>query len=192
MATRHGLLGSAPALSKTAGSSNLWTCRHQPISLKGEGEVQPGGRWVEGVAGCRAPTCHADVVLHEPDVALGLRGEVLPLPGARGVRLPPRQRLVLHLHLLQDLLVGCEHGPGEPRAANVCADMDLGPPAWGLLAPGFGGREGKWPCLIFSGLGAGSGTLPIPLPAQGTRHPGPGFQGTPQLRNSEAPASRGI
>ena len=68
---RATLLGSAPALSKTAGSSNLWTCRHQPISLKGEGEVQPGARRVEGVAGHRAPTCHADVVLHEPDVALG-------------------------------------------------------------------------------------------------------------------------
>ena len=98
-------------------------------------------RWVKGVAGCRAPTCHADVVLHEPDVALGLRGEVLPLPGARGVRLPPRQCLVLHLHLLQDLLVGCGHGPGEPRAANVCADTGLGPPAWGVCLPQGSGAE---------------------------------------------------
>lgn len=189
---RATLLGSAPALSKTAGSSNLWTCRHQPISLKGEGEVQPGARRVEGVAGHRAPTCHADVVLHEPDVALGLCGEVLPLPGTRGVRLPPWQRLVFHLHLLQDLLVGCGHGLGEPRATDVRAATGLGPPAQGLLAPAFRGREGKQPFLVFLGLGGGSGMLPAPLPAQGTHHPGHGFQGTPQLRNSEAPASKGI
>lgn len=149
-------------------------------------------RGVEGVAGRGAPTCHSDAVLHETNVALGLRGQVLPLPGGRGVRLPPRQRLVFHLHLLQDLLVGCGHGLGEPCATDVCVAAGLGPPARGLLAPAFGGREAKQLCLVFSGLGGGSGTLPDPLPAKRTRHPGHGFQGTPQLSNSEAPASKGI
>lgn len=127
--TRRGLLGSAPSLSKTAGSSNLWICRRQPISLKEKGKaVQPGGcrgsRW--GWGG-RAPTCHSHVVLHEPDVALGLRGEVLPLPGARGVRFPARERFVLHLHLLQNLLVGCGHGAGvEP--SDVSLATGPGPP----------------------------------------------------------------
>ena len=93
---------------------------------------------------------------------------------------------------LQDLLVGCGYGLGELRAADVHTATGLGPPAQGLLAPAFGGREGKQPCLVFSGLAAGSGMLPAPLPAQGTHHPGHGFQGTPQLRNSEAPASKGI
>lgn len=105
------------------------------------------------VAGAQAPTCHSDVILHEPDVVLGLRGEVLPLPGARGVRLPPRQRFVVNLNLLQYLLVRWGHkGSGWPMSRRFwCSGL----PSGDLLAAGLSQAEGTWPWLVFSGAWGG-------------------------------------
>lgn len=136
--TRCGPLGSAPSLSKTAGSSNLWTCRHQPISLKRQRVCHRGARAARrGTAGRRgALTCHSDVILHEANVVLGLRGEVLPLPGPRGVHFPPRQRFVFDLNLLQHLLV-----------------------SWGDTR-----QDGWWPTDVHSSPGADAGWLRTPSP----------------------------
>lgn len=112
----------------------------------------PGCR--EGGWGCRAPTCDSHVILHKADVVLGLRGQVLPPPGACGICFPARQRFIFDFDLLKHLLVswgkhtGDEWGPQtsllSPRKQIF---GDTATPIQGLLVQGLSNEEGsKWAC----------------------------------------------
>lgn len=148
-------------MSKTAGSLNLLICQHQPISLEGKRAAQPRGLGAEGgmVAGTQAPTCHSDVILHEPDVVLGLWGEVLPLPGARGVRLPPRQCFILDLNLLQYLLVRWgDRGWGVTCVPKM---LVLGSPIRGPACCNSAGGRARGPVWFCQRWGGGEWFLDI-------------------------------
>lgn len=57
---------------------------------------------------CGQRTGNSNVVLNEADVVLCLGWEVVPLPGCRCVRLPTREGLILNLHFVQHVHVGCD------------------------------------------------------------------------------------
>lgn len=118
------------------------------------------------------------MVLHEADVVLRLRGQVLPLPGARGVRFPPRQRLILHLDLLQDLLVSWGHRVSMTHGRLLHhwgRRRVAGTPSPGPVCLWAGRRGGESPGLVPPGSGDWLGHWLYPSQTRGHVHPARGF-----------------